>query len=284
MYKSIIKANITLDGILCEYIIQNMRKYCEIRLDKLNIPAETLRQTSTPSARKKLAESIELNGLLVPILIKEIGKGEYEVWDGTRRVNALRELGKESGFLVPAVTVEGNDDDSLVTQVNINQARERLTDLAEAEALRQLVSDHKWQQVDAANKLLKSKSWASKVMKVWSLPVNVLGDIRKGNIPLSHGMVISRFLEEPKILDMLHKEAVKGSITRAHLAAMGKAAKENGIGAAKKERPKKYKFGKKSWVRVEPLQKGKRFEIHLSNEDSSKKAIDQIKEIIESNK
>ena len=256
-----------------------MRKYCEIRLDKLNIPVENLRKNSTPAAKKKLSESIEKNGIMVPILVKEMGKGEFEVWDGTLRVTALKELGKSNDYLVPAVTVSGEDDDSVIAQVNINQARERLTDLAEAEALRQLVKDHKWRQTDASNKLLKSRSWASKVMKVWSMPNKITKDIRKGVIPLSHGMIISRYIEKPDIMNMLHSEAAKGDVAGSHLAAMGKAAETEGLTAAQKERPSKHTLGSKSWVRIEPLQKGKRLEIHLSDEDDLSKALKKLKKM-----
>lgn len=156
-------------------------------------------------------------------------------WDGTRRVGALRDLGKPGSTKISAVVTSGIAADSVIAQVNINQARERLTDMAEAEALRQLVEEYKWQQGDAANKLLKSKSWASKVMRVWLLPKEILKDLRKGLIPLSHAIIMSRYLDDPPIMRMLHKESVKGGVASSHLAAMGKAAKTGGVVQGKGE-------------------------------------------------
>ncbi len=137
-----------------------------IRLDKLNITAETLRQSSNPAADKKLKESLKEHGVLVPLVITELGRGEYSVWDGTRRVKNLRELGSPGSTELPALLAKGDDDQAVVAQVNINQTRERLSDLAEAEGLRQLVKDHGWKQVKAAKFLLKTESWASQILPI----------------------------------------------------------------------------------------------------------------------
>ena len=69
----------------------------EIRLDKLNIPTETLRKSSFPANDEKLKKSIESHGLFVPLIVTELGKGEYSVSppvpsDGTRRVKVLKTI------------------------------------------------------------------------------------------------------------------------------------------------------------------------------------------------
>ena len=51
----------------------------QIRLDKLNIPTETLRKSSFPANDIKLKTSIEAYGVIVPLIVTELGKGEYSV-------------------------------------------------------------------------------------------------------------------------------------------------------------------------------------------------------------
>ncbi len=104
----------------------------QIRLDKLNIPAETLRKSSFPAKDKKLKESIENYGVIVPLIVTELSKGEYSVWDGTRRTKVLKEMGKAGSFTVPALVTKGTDKESVFFQMNINQNRERLNSFAEA--------------------------------------------------------------------------------------------------------------------------------------------------------
>ena len=102
----------------------------QIRLDKLNIPTETFTgsqlpastglQSSFPANDKKLKASIETYGLLVPLIVTELGKGEYSVWDGTRRTKVLKSMGKVGSFTVPALVTKGTDKDSVLAQMNIN--------------------------------------------------------------------------------------------------------------------------------------------------------------------
>ena len=92
----------------------------EIRLDKLNIPTETLRKSSFPANDEKLKKSIESHGLFVPLIVTELGKGEYSVWDGTRRTKALKDMGKAGSFKVPALVTKGTDQESVLAQMNIN--------------------------------------------------------------------------------------------------------------------------------------------------------------------
>jgi len=238
-----------------------------LRLDQLNIPAETLRQSSTPVADKQLKESIEANGILTPFVVARLGKDEYEVWDGTRRTRNLREMGAAGSTQIPALIAEGGDANSVINQININQIRERLSDLAEAEAVKQLVKEHGYTTVSAAKKLQKSRSWAVAIMKVWTLPKEMLKALRNGEIYLSHCIVLSKYTEKPKILKMLFDEAIKGNISRSQLLTLGKAAEEDGIVAAKKKKPKTHKITEKSWFRTEPLQKADRIEIHFHKGD-----------------
>jgi len=252
-----------------------------LRLDQLNIPAETLRQSSTPAADKQLKESIEANGILAPFVVTKLGKDEYAVWDGTRRTRNLRELGFAGNTPVPALIAQGGDSESVIHQININQARERLSEMAEAEALRQLVKDHNWSQIDASRKLLKSKAWASKIMKVWSLPKEILKELRNGNLHLSHCMVMAKYVEKPKIMEMLFKEALNSVISREQLTALGKAVESDGIATAKKRKPKKYKFTSESWARTEPLQKGDRIEVHIQAGDDKAKIKAELIKIID---
>ena len=252
----------------------------QIRLDKLNIPSETLRRTSSPALDQKLKNSLKQRGVLIPLIVRELGKGEYDIWDGTRRVNALREMNYSGATKIPAIIVDGNDDDSVITQININQSREYLSNLAEAEGLRQLTQDHGWKLTEAAKFLLKTTAWASQVLRVFKLPEPILNALRNHQLALSHAIVISKYLEKPEIMKFLCEKVIKDNVSQSTLKTLGIKAEKNGISAAKKHVPKQSKFGKKSWLRIEPLQKGKRLEIHLEDGDNVKEALEMIEKSI----
>ena len=251
----------------------------KIRLDKLNIPTETLRKSSFPANDEKLKKSIESYGLFVPLIVRELGKGEYSVWDGTRRTKVLKSMAKAGSFKVPALVTQGSDKESVLAQMNINQNRERLNSFAEAEALRQLVLDHGMAVGEAGKKLLKSSSWATKVLKVFDLSKDILSDFNEGKIILSQAIVLSKHINKPKVLKLLYKEALQG-ISADNLKAL--ALKSESLSAKDLElyKPKIYKTGKKSWVRVKPLQRGVNFNVHLDKGDEPDKIIKELQKII----
>ncbi len=249
----------------------------QIRLDKLNIPAETLRRSTNPGSDEKLTESLKRHGVFVPLVVSKLGKGEYAVWDGTRRVRLLKETGMAGSKTVPANVVEGDDADSVVAQMNINQLRERLSAVAEAEAMRQLVQDHQLSQAEAGKRLLKTRSWTSHTMKVWELPKPILANLRTGKLAVSHAWVLAGYADKPQILNMLHKTALAGNIGHDRLAALGVIAEKKGLRKAKSMLPRRIPVAKGSWIRIEPLQKGLRAELHLKEGDDSAAVLRELK-------
>lgn len=182
--------------------------------------------------------------------------------------------------MVPAIILKGGDADAIIAQVNINQIRERLSVLAEAEALKQLVNDQKLTQTEAAKKLLKPRSWAHDVMKVWKLPGPILTDLRNRSIAFSHAKVLSRYLDKPEIMQFLLEKAKTGDVAHDRLATLGVIAEKEGITNADKFRPQKISITKQSWLRVEPIREGVRVELHLHKQDSSTEALKKIREYL----
>ena len=70
-----------------------------------------------------LVESIRVNGILSPVLIRPIGNDIYEMVSGHRRMHAASILGMEC---VPAIIREMTDDEAIVKMVDANIQREEL--------------------------------------------------------------------------------------------------------------------------------------------------------------
>jgi len=70
-----------------------------------------------------LIESIRINGILTPVLIRPIGNDRYEMVSGHRRMHAAQMLGLE---WVPAIIREMIDDEATVKMVDSNIQREEL--------------------------------------------------------------------------------------------------------------------------------------------------------------
>ena len=70
-----------------------------------------------------LMESIRINGILSPVLVRPIGNDTYEMVSGHRRMHAAMMLGMDT---VPAIIREMSDDEAVVKMVDANIQREEL--------------------------------------------------------------------------------------------------------------------------------------------------------------
>lgn len=83
--------------------------------------------------KEELSESIRENGILVPVLLRPLGSGKYEIISGHRRVEACREIGVDT---VPAVVKDLSDAEAVVVMVDANLQRENLLPSEKAYAYR----------------------------------------------------------------------------------------------------------------------------------------------------
>ena len=74
-------------------------------------------------AMQELVDSIKTIGVLVPIIVRQMKDGKYEIISGHRRKRACILAGKNT---IPAVVVELNDDEAVILLVDSNLQREKL--------------------------------------------------------------------------------------------------------------------------------------------------------------
>ena len=70
-----------------------------------------------------LVESVKLNGILTPVLLRLDKNNEYEMISGHRRLHAAKIAGLNT---IPAIVREMSDDDAVITMVDANIQREEL--------------------------------------------------------------------------------------------------------------------------------------------------------------
>ena len=71
----------------------------------------------------ELVESIMLNGVLVPVTVRPIEDGDYEMISGHRRLFAVKEIGLER---IPAIVKNYDDDEAVLAMVDSNLQREEI--------------------------------------------------------------------------------------------------------------------------------------------------------------
>ncbi len=95
----------------------------EIALSKLKTFKNHPFLVSNRGHMQRLKNSIQLNGVIEPIIIRPLNDGYYEIVSGHCRVKACKELGQET---IRAHIIEMTDDEAIIKMVDSNIHRLRL--------------------------------------------------------------------------------------------------------------------------------------------------------------
>ena len=146
---------------------------------------------------KTLSESIKMNGILMPILVRPLGDGQsYEIVAGERRWRAAQEA---QLYDVPVVVRELDDKQSLELALVENIQRQDLTPLEEAEGYQQLMMEFNHTQEEIAKSSGKSRSHISNTIRLLGLPNNVRGMLQDGRLSAGHARALLS-ADQPEIL------------------------------------------------------------------------------------
>ena len=107
----------------------------------------------------ELVESIMLNGVLVPVTVRPLEDGEYEMISGHRRLFAVKEIGLAR---IPAIVKNYNDDEAVLAMVDSNLQREEILPSEKAYAYKMKYEAMKRQgkRNDLTSSHLGKKLWA----------------------------------------------------------------------------------------------------------------------------
>ena len=181
-----------LDAIFLENSLDGAGKNTENSITKLSISmvdpkSDQPRKYFDKEALEELAKSIEENGLLQPILVREYGNGRYQIIAGERRFRASKIAGLSE---IPAIILDR--DDRKVAEISLieNIQREDLNPIEEAMAYKSLAEEYGLTQEEVSEKVGKSRSAIANTMRLLDLPAPVLDMVASGEISAGHGRAL----------------------------------------------------------------------------------------------
>ena len=134
-----------------------------------------------------LAESIRVQGVITPLLVRPRPAGGYELIAGERRWRAAREAGVAT---LPALVREAADRDALVLGLVENVAREELTPVEEARAYALLMDEFELALGDLADRVGRSKPAISNRMRLLELSDDILAMLERGELTEGHARAV----------------------------------------------------------------------------------------------
>lgn len=135
----------------------------------------------------ELAQSIQVNGLLQPIIVRLNEDQKYEIIAGERRFRAVELLNWDK---IPAIVRDYSNQESAALALIENLQREDLNPIEEAQAYQQLEQMEQLPQKDLARKLGKSQSYVANKLRLLKLAQPVQQAIITGTISQRHGRAL----------------------------------------------------------------------------------------------
>ncbi|MCG9055600.1 ParB/RepB/Spo0J family partition protein [Laribacter hongkongensis] len=139
------------------------------------------------AALAQLADSILAQGVIQPVVVREIGLGEYELIAGERRWRAARKAGLTE---IPAVVRAVPDEAALAIALIENIQREQLNALEEAHGIQRLIDEFGMTHERAAAALGRSRSAVSNLLRLLHLAEPVQDLVYAGKLDMGHARAL----------------------------------------------------------------------------------------------
>ena len=217
-----------IDMLLDQLITKETPTIVQISTAKLHpFPAHPFK-VQDDEDMEQLTQSIQMQGVLTPLVIRPLENGEYEVISGHRRLHACRKAGIQT---VPALVYAIDRDAAAIALVDSNLHRERILPSEKAFAYKlkmdalskqgkrtDLTSDQVGPKLTAAT--LSSDDSASQVkryIRLTNLIPGILEKVDEGRISLTPAVELSylKEAEQKDLLETMESEDCTPSLTQA---------------------------------------------------------------------
>ena len=145
------------------------------------------RRQFNDDAIDELAGSIKARGMLQPILVRPMGRDNYQIVAGERRWRAAQ---KAKLHNVPVIIRELTDEETAEIALIENVQRVDLNPIEEARAYHRLADQFGRKQDEIAKAVGKSRSHVANIMRLLSLPEAGLEALGAGDISMGHARAL----------------------------------------------------------------------------------------------
>ena len=164
----------------------------DLRIEKLPIdqlqPGQYQpRQQFEDQALNELADSIRVQGVVQPIVVRLLSADTYEIIAGERRWRASKIAGLEK---VPVVIRQADSQATLAMALKENIQREDLNPIETAIGLKRLVKEFDLTQQQVADAVGRSRAAVSNLLRLLKLPENIQSALHDGLLSMGHARAI----------------------------------------------------------------------------------------------
>jgi ParB family chromosome partitioning protein len=221
----------------------------QLPLSQLQAGQYQPRQSMDNQALQELADSIRVQGVIQPIVVRRLGRSAspaYEIIAGERRFRAAQLAGLSQ---VPVVIKSADDQSALAMALIENLQRQDLSALEEAQGIARLINEFGLTHEQAAQAVGRSRSATTNLLRLLSLPEAIQQHLRDGTLEAGHARVLlglpaaaAKALAQVAVAQRLSVREVEARARRLALS--------DPKGSAKASKPKAAS-GQADWVRMQ---------------------------------
>ncbi|HET6906711.1 MAG TPA: ParB/RepB/Spo0J family partition protein [Rhodanobacteraceae bacterium] len=163
------------------------------------------RQHMDEAKLEELAASIKAQGLIQPVVVRALGRDQFELIAGERRWRAAQKAGLTE---VPAVVRDVAPQAVLAMALIENIQREELSALEEAQALHRLIEEFRLTQQQAADAVGRSRVAVTNLLRLLELPEAIRRLLENGQIEMGHARALGT-LPAPRAIALAEKAAAE---------------------------------------------------------------------------
>ena len=139
------------------------------------------------AALQTLADSIKTQGIMQPILVREISPDKFEIIAGERRWRASQMAGLQQ---VPVLVRDIADESALAMALIENIQRENLNPLEEAQGIKRLIDEFSMTHEKAADAVGRSRVAVSNLLRLLSLSLPVQDLLMHNKLDMGHARAL----------------------------------------------------------------------------------------------
>ena len=140
-----------------------------------------------PDALQELAESIKVQGVIQPVVVRPVTAGRFELVAGERRWRAAQLAGLQE---IPAVIKELNDQSAAAVSLIENIQRENLNPLEESRALQRLIDEFEMTHLQVAEAVSRSRASVTNLLRLKDLNEDVKLLVDEQKIDMGHARAL----------------------------------------------------------------------------------------------
>jgi ParB family chromosome partitioning protein len=167
-----------------------------LEMDQIDQNPYQTRREFDQEALKELAASIQVQGVLQPVMVRPGKAGRFILILGERRLRASKMAGKPT---IPVIVKRVSEQQAAEMTLVENLQRQDLNCVEQAEAFANLSTEFKLTQEEIGKRAGVSREQVSNYMRLLALPEGVIGALQKGRLTYSHARVLLQLRDNVQI-------------------------------------------------------------------------------------